>query len=258
MAGSSKGTLLVKVGGKAAEDRDSLAALCDEIAVLSRDLHVVLAHGGGAEVTAVSKKFGIEAVFKDGIRQTSPEEMDIVEMVLAGRMNKHIVRLCRSCGLDAVGLSGPDGGLFLGRPAGAGSRTGEISAVDRRILDLLLEGGFLPVISPTSMDAQGSGLNINADSVAFALARELPASALVFLSDIPGVLRGGEVIPELSARETAGLIESGVISGGMIPKVKASLDALSHGVGTVIIGRYEAAGDLARLLAGSAGTRIHA
>jgi acetylglutamate kinase len=252
--------VLVKIGGKAAEDSGRLSELCAELRDAVGRYRFLLVHGGGAEVTAVSRRFGIKAVFRDGIRQTSPQEMDIVEMVLAGRMNKHIVRLCRACGLDAVGLSGSDGGLFLGRAVGgdAETRTGEISAVDRRILDLLLDGGFLPVIAPTSMDGRGRGLNINADAVALGLARELAAAALVFLSDIPGVLRGAKLVPDLSAREAGQLIQSGDISGGMVPKVGASLDALAHGVGTVIIGRYERPGDLARLLEGSAGTRIRA
>jgi acetylglutamate kinase len=251
-------TVLVKIGGKAAEDTGRLAGLCGELRDASPRRRFLLVHGGGAEVTAMSRRLGIEAVFRDGIRQTSPQEMDIVEMVLAGRMNKAIVRLGRACGLNAVGLSGSDGGLFIGRAAGgdAETRTGEISAVDRRVLDLLLDSGFLPVIAPTSMDREGRGLNINADAVAFGLARELAAAALLFLSDIPGVLRDKEVIPELSAREAGELIASGGISGGMVPKVRASLDALSHGVGTVIIGGYECPGDLARLLEGSAGTRI--
>ncbi len=252
--------VLVKIGGRAAEDSARLGELCAEMGRASAGRSFLLVHGGGAEVTFLSRRLGIEAVFTDGIRQTSPEEMDIVDMVLAGRMNKHIVRVCRTCGLDAVGVSGSDGGLFMGQSSGGGreSRTGEILVVDRRLLDLLLDRGFLPVIAPTSMDAQGRGLNINADSVAFALARELPADALVFLSDIPGVLRGGTVIPELSAGDATELVKAGVITGGMIPKVSASLDALSHGVGAVVIGRFEGPGDLDRLLAGKAGTRLSA
>jgi acetylglutamate kinase len=183
--------------------------------------------------------------------------MDIVDMVLAGKVNKQLVRLCRTCGLDAVGISGSDGGSCVGTAVGGGdSRTGELSGVRRRLLDTLLEGGFLPVIAPTSMDSGGRGLNINADSVAFGIARELPASALVFLSDIPGVLRDGQVVPELAAGGVGALVAAGVISGGMIPKVTASLDAISHGVRTVIIGRYEGPGSLGKLLAGTAGTRI--
>ncbi len=253
------GTLLVKIGGKAAEDRGSLAALCDELAVLSRDLRVVLAHGGGAEVTAVSKKLGIEAVFKDGVRQTSAEEMDIVDMVLGGKVNSQLVRMLRARGLNAAGVRGSDGGTFTGRPlggAGSATRTGEITNVDPRLLTTLLDAGFLPVLASTSMDAAGGGLNINADTAAFQVAAALGAEVLVFLSDIPGVLRDGSVVQALSDKESADLVGRGVIAGGMVPKVTASFEAMSRGVKKVIIGRYDAPGALGRLLEGKEGTRL--
>ena len=216
----------------------------------------LLVHGGGAEVTAASKRLGIEAVFAAGVRQTSPEEMDIVDMVLAGKVNTQIVRLLRTCGLDAVGVSGPDGGTFSGRALGGSTRTAEVASIDSRLLEMLLDGGFLPVISSVSMDAEGRGLNINADSVAFALAAHLAAASMVFLSDIPGILRDGAVLGELSVSEAKALVESGVVSGGMIPKVNASLEALDRGVENIIIGQYEGAGSLAALLQGRRGTRI--
>ena len=256
-----RGILVVKIGGKAAEDEKRLRELGLEIASLPAASRALLVHGGGAEVTSVSRRLGIESVFHNGVRQTSAAEMNIVDMVLGGRLNAQLVRLMRSCGLDAVGLSGSDGGMFIGRPLpdalGNGeSRTGEIARIDARLLLLLLEKGFLPVVSPTSMDQGGKGLNINADSVAFGLAAGLAASSLVFLSDIPGVLRNGEPVSELGGEEARQLIATGIISGGMIPKVEASLDALSRGVGNVIIGQYEGAGSLADLLAGRRGTRI--
>ena len=259
--GVSVGTLVVKIGGRAAEQTADLAALCDEMLVLSREHAVILVHGGGAEVTAVSRRLGIEAVFHDGVRLTSPEEMDIVDMVLAGKVNKQLVRLLRTRGANAVGLSGSDGGIFTGRAlsavqGSAQTRTGEITATDTRLLALLLENGYLPVISSTSMDAEGRGLNINADSAAFGLAARLAASALVFLSDIPGILSEGSTVQALSAEEARGLIEKGVIKGGMIPKVIASLEAMNQGVQKVIIGQYDGAGSLARLLEGKQGTRL--
>ena len=254
--GSAMKTIVVKIGGRAAEREDGLRSMGAEMSSLARTGRFLLVHGGGAEVTAVSKKLGIEAVFTGGVRQTSLAEMDIVDMVLAGKVNKQIVRLLRACGLDAVGLSGPDGGIFTGRPLGAETRTAEVAAMDTRLLELLLAKGFLPVVSPVSMDAHGTGLNINADSVAFALASRLAASALLFLSDIPGILRDGSVIRELSGAEAQGLVASGVVSGGMIPKVSASVDALAKGVQNVIIGQYEGAGSLAGLLDGRLGTRI--
>ena len=255
------GTIVVKIGGRAAEQTADLAALCDEMLILSKEHRVILVHGGGAEVTAVSRKLGIEAVFHDGVRLTSPEEMDIVDMVLAGKINKQLVRLLRTRGVNAVGLSGSDGGIFTGRAvtapqASAHTRTGEITSTDARLLVLLLSNGYLPVISSTSMDAEGLGLNINADSAAFGLAARLGASALVFLSDIAGILSEGSTIQALSSDEAKALIAKGVITGGMIPKVTASLEAMHGGVHKVIIGQYEGAGSLGRLLEGKQGTRL--
>jgi acetylglutamate kinase len=250
-------TILVKIGGKAAEQQQSVFALADEMRVLAKQRGIVLVHGGGAEVTAISKKLGIEAVFLNGVRQTSPEEMQIVDMVLAGRVNKDLVRQLRARGVNAVGLSGSDGGIFTGKVKGATpSRTGEITKVDGRLLALLLEAGYLPVISSTSMDADGVGLNINADEVAFGLAAHLAASTLVFLSDIPGIMSEGSVIQALSTAEASQLAARGIISGGMLPKVSASLEAMEHGVQRVIIGQYQGAGSLGRLLEGKEGTRI--
>jgi acetylglutamate kinase len=249
--------ILIKIGGKAAENQEALAALCTEMSALAGKHQMVLVHGGGAEVTALSKKFGITTVFKDGIRQTSAEEMDVVDMVLAGRINKHLVRLLRARGLDAVGLSGSDGGIFTGRPLDpGGTRTGEVTELDTRLLETLFKGGFMPVLCSTCMDTEGRGLNINADTVAFKLAARLRAEALVFLSDIPGILREGSVVQALSDAEARDLMDRGVISGGMVPKVTASLDAMDGGVGKVIIGQYEGAGSLGRLLEGKQGTRL--
>jgi acetylglutamate kinase len=252
-------TIVVKIGGRAAEDRESLGALCDELRDVSREHRLVLVHGGGAEVTSVSHKFGIEPIFRDGVRQTSPEEMDIVDMVLAGRVNSQLVRMLRARGLDAVGLSGSDGGTFTGEPIGGrgtANRTGEVTHVDVRLPLLLLDAGFVPVLSSTSMDAEGNGLNINADTAAFRLAAHLGAAALVFLSDIPGVISDGSVVQALCAEEAKSLISRGVIKGGMVPKVTASFDAMDKGVKKVIIGQYESPGSLARLLEGKEGTRL--
>ena len=252
-------TIVVKIGGKAAEERASLAALCDEMKDLARGQKLVLVHGGGAEVTKVSGVFGIQAVFKDGVRQTSPEEMDIVDMVLAGKVNSRLVRLLRARGLDAVGLNGSDGGTFTGEPLGgpgSPTRTGDVTHIDVRLLRLLLDAGYLPVLSSTSMDAEGNGLNINADTAAFRVAAHLQASALVFLSDVPGVISDGSIVQALSAAEAKSLVDRGVINGGMVPKVGASFDAMDKGVKKVIIGRYESPGSLGRLLEGKEGTRL--
>jgi acetylglutamate kinase len=252
-------TIVLKIGGRASESREGIVALSEEMRELSRENRLVMVHGGGPEVTAVSKRFGIEAVFHNGIRQTSVEEMDIVDMVLAGKVNTHLVRLMRSRGLDAVGLSGADGGIISAERAGGPkslTRTGDVTGVNPRLLELLLDNGFIPVVASPSMDAAGNGLNINADTVAFRIAAQLSAWALLFFSDTPGILSDGSVVQALSAPEAKELIASGVIAGGMVPKVSASLEAMEHGVGRVIIGQYDSPGSLTRLIEGKQGTRI--
>jgi acetylglutamate kinase len=252
-------TALIKIGGRAAERDGTLVDLFKEMKGLREELSLILVHGGGADVTAVSRRLGVESVFDNGVRRTSPEEMDIVDMVLCGKVNKRLVRLCRTSGLNAVGICGCDGGSFLGAPVSGGateSRTAEMGRIDTAFIALLLERGYLPVISPASMDERGRAMNINADSVAFALAAALATQSLVFLSDIPGILKQGEVIRELSGPDAKGLVEKGIIKGGMIPKVGASLEALKKGVNNVIIGEYGVRGDLTALLEGKRGTRI--
>ena len=182
-----------------------------------------------------------------------------MDMVLRGKINSQLVRLLRTRGLNAVGLGGSDGGTFVGQPLGgpaAPTRTGEITRVDPRLLESLLEAGYLPVLCSTSMDSEGGGLNINADTAAFQVAAALGASVLVFLSDIPGVISDGSVVQALSETEARNLVSQGVIAGGMVPKVISSFHAMSRGVSRVIIGRYESPGALARLLDGKEGTRL--
>ncbi len=255
-----KDIIVIKIGGRAASQKDALKALIAEMAEYKSTYSFVFIHGGGAEVSRISKLFGYEPVFKDGIRMTSPEEMDVVEMVLAGKVNKELVRLFHTCCMDAVGVCGSDGAFFPGRSLfGSDSnanRTGTITSVNTRLLFLLLEAGYLPVIASSSMDEAGSALNINADEAGFRIASAIPAKTLVFLSDIPGILKDGRVIPVLTQSDASKEIADGIISGGMIPKVRSSLEALKNGVREIIIGEYGAAGDLRHLLVGSKGSRI--
>ena len=250
-------SVLIKTGGRAASDEAALKALAAEMAALKNEYSFYFVHGGGAEVTRVSAVFGLEAVFENGVRKTSPEEMDVVDMVLAGKMNKYIVRLFQAEGLNAAGISGCDGAIFTGRPVAEGSRTGKVTAADPSMLKLLAGGGFLPVVSSVSMDSSGTALNINADEAALALAEALNADSLLFISDIPGILKNNEVIADLTPAQVEAEKDAGVITGGMIPKTESSVEALRAGVGSVIIGGYNAGGDLAKLLDGRLGTRIH-
>ncbi len=252
-----KRVVCIKVGGKAASDEAALSSLIAEMVRLSGSYRFFLVHGGGAEVTRVSGLLGLKATFQNGVRLTSAPEMEVVDMVLAGKMNKGIVRQLQAAGVAAFGLSGVDGRLITGERIAPESHTGRVTSVEVRPLLTLLEAGYLPVVASSSMTSGGIALNINADEAAFALAARLPAEILLFLSDIPGILDAEKrVIPDLTGDAVRAAIASGVISGGMIPKVESSLKALADGVSGIVIGQYLADGDLERLLSGQAGTRI--
>lgn len=248
--------VLIKIGGRAASDDKALAALASEMATLKNDYNFIFVHGGGAEVTRISEIFGHSAVFENGVRKTTPAEMEVVDMVLGGKMNKYIVRLFASNGLNAVGISGADGAIFTGTAVGEDSRTGKVTKTEPKLLDLMTNNGFLPVISSVSMDKNGSALNINADEAALAVATSIPVDALIFISDIQGIMKDDQIIHQLTAVEIQQEIDAGVISGGMIPKAESSVEALRKGVNTVIIGGYNTGGDLTGLLTGSLGTSI--
>ena len=255
--------LVVKLGGAAADRQPSLSAFMRELAVLvEAGARVVLVHGGGAEVSSLSRRVGLQPRFRDGVRLTTPEEMPYVDMVLCGAVNKRLVRMLGAAGVPAVGLSGSDGRMFTGTPlAGAeaaadGNRTAEVAQVDIRLPRLLIEHGYLPVVAPTSVQPPGRAVNINADSVALRLAPALAADRLLFLSDVPGILKDGAVIAALTPEQAGAEIAAGTISGGMIPKVKAALHALTQGVRRVVIGQFTAPGDLGGLLTGATGTTM--
>ena len=253
---TNKKIIVIKTGGKAASEKSAMITLFKEIKELKNKYDFVFVHGGGAEVTRVSKIFGLEPVFKDGIRLTTPEEMEIVDMVLSGRMNKEIVRLANTCGIVSVGLSGSDAMLFTGKQAEEKSQTGKITKAEPSILGLLISNDYLPVVSSTSMTPDGLALNINADEAALEIASAIKADKLFFISDIQGVMKDSSVINILSEKIAEEEMASGVISGGMIPKVKSSIAALKKGVGAIIIGEYLKNGDLLSSLDSKKGTSI--
>ncbi|MFP4010841.1 MAG: acetylglutamate kinase [Spirochaetaceae bacterium] len=286
----SSETIVVKVGGRTLSAAGVLEHLAEDIGSIRKAgrINVVLVHGGGAEVTRLAERLGIRSEFADGIRMTGDEEMDVVDMVLAGLVNKRVARSLQAAGVRAVGICGSDAGMLIGepveRPDGTPSRTGRILRSDRELLDCLLTQGCVAVVASTIMDTHGTGLNVNADDVALELAKVVSARALVFLSDVPGVLRGTEVkgeepheneenatIPEpggpsggtpggiigrMTPTEAEEAIARGIIREGMIPKVRSSVGALHAGVGTVIIGAYTKGTSLQHMLAGDGGTRI--
>jgi acetylglutamate kinase len=252
--------ITVKIGGKMAEEEGQLRSFAADLLDLLGECYLLLVHGGGAEVSRISRQLGFEPIFHEGIRITCPDEMDVVEMILSGKVNKRLVRLFQTCGLPAVGLCGADGRVFTGRSLGRvldiHTRTGNVAAVSTELLTVLLRAGYFPVLSSTSADEEGKGVNINADTVAFELACALSSASLVFLSDIPGVLKDGQVLGGLDRDSLKAELASGTISGGMIPKVTSALEALKSGVGQVVIGQYCGRGSLDALLRGGMGTRL--
>jgi acetylglutamate kinase len=245
-------TVVVKVGGNAMDDLRLRRAFAEDVVLLRWvGIDVVVVHGGGPQIGEVLDRLGIRSRFAAGLRITDAPTMEVVEMVLGGRVNKELVRLINQQGGRAVGLTGKDGRLAIARrlekvgPEGIDpGLVGEVIAVDASILERLA-GDFIPVIAPIAVTAEGETLNVNADPFAARLAVALGAEKLVLLTDVPGVKgpdsEGGEVISSLTAARARELIASGVISGGMIPKVENALAALDAGVAKVHIidGRLE-------------------
>jgi acetylglutamate kinase len=252
--------ITLKIGGRMAEEESQLRQLAADLQDLRESHALLVVHGGGEEVSELSRRLGFEPRFQEGIRLTSAAEMEVVEMVLSGKVNKRLVRLFQAAGLPAVGLCGADGRTFLGRSLGriqdVETRTGKVSRVDPALLELLFAGGFLPVLCSTGMDEEGRGLNINADTLAFELAVSLRSGRLLFLSDIPGVLKEGKVLHSLDRDQVKEELAAGTITGGMIPKATSALEALKKGVAQVIIGQYCGRGSLRALLSGDMGTRF--
>lgn len=227
--------IVIKVSGHELDDPDFLAGLCDAIAGLGRG--ALLVHGGGKEITAALERYGQQSTFVDGLRVTPPEAMAVMEMVVCGSINKRIVAALLARGVRALGLSGVDLGLLRSKPLRTElGRVGAVTAVDADALRAMLAPGWLPVLAPVAL-GEGDSLpyNINADHAAQAVAAALGADELVFVSNVPGVMLGGAVAPELRRPDIEAAIASGAISGGMIPKVQSALAALGAGVAAVRI-----------------------
>lgn len=253
-------TAVIKIGGLVAQNSQVLYQLLLEMKQLSSAWRFALVHGGGKEVTKISEQFGLKAEFREGVRLTTAAEMEVVDMVLGGKLNIDLVRRAQTAGLNAVGLGGQDAGgftgevrAFEGRPD---NRTGTITRIDPQLWILLWGEGYLPILHSTSCDAAGQGLNINADEAALEVSVGLKTDRLIYISDIPGVLNAGQVLPLLTQDLIESHIQGEVITGGMIPKVRSALDGLKRGIGAVVIGGYGKSGDLQSLVSGQSGTTI--
>jgi len=243
---------VVKIGGNEL-DRPVWVAKCAR--ALKGAGPVVVVHGGGQAVSTWSRRLGLPIEKRDGLRVTTPEIAQLVEMVLGGPVNRLLVSALRVAGLDAIGLSGVDGGLLTVQPVQNGSELGEVGTIDTvraSLLQSLLLAGLTPVIAPVapSLSAPVRPLNVNADQAAAAIAAALGAQELLFVSDVPGVTVDGVAQPTLSATEVEPLIELGVASGGMVTKLRAAAQALAAGVRAVRIG------DLDMFEQATAGTRL--
>lgn len=243
-------TVVIKYGGSAMVDAKIRDLMMKDIAVLKLlGIQVVLVHGGGPFINESLKNFNKEPEFKEGLRVTDKETMQVVEMVLSGKINKEIVNDIQKVGIQAVGISGKDGMTLKARkltPSGLDlGFVGEIVSVDTKLIDSLIASDFLPVLAPVGRDDEGNTYNINADYAAVAIAGALNAQKLVFVTDVAGVMADVDdyksLITQMTVAEAQENIDNGIISGGMIPKVECCIAAVESGVKTVHIidGRVE-------------------
>jgi acetylglutamate kinase len=228
--------VVIKYGGAAMVHEAIKASFSQDVVLLqSLGMRPVIVHGGGQEVSRAMNAMGHEPQFVEGLRVTSKEGLRITEMVLSGTINKDIIGQLNSHGGNSVGLSGKDGHLIMARKMKHVKGldlgyVGEITRVNPEILTLLLDNGYIPVISPVGFGEDGHTYNINADTAASHIAAALNAEKLIMMTDVDGVLRDGELVSTLSAAEARRLISTGVVEGGMIPKVESILHGLDNGV----------------------------
>jgi acetylglutamate kinase len=268
-------TVVVKYGGHAMVDEALKESFAKDVCLLHYvGIRIVVVHGGGPQITHMLERMGIKSQFADGMRVTDDETMDVVEMVLCGAVNSSIVSLIGKHGGRAVGLSGKDDNcLFARRMSELASdpdepsygshidlgRVGEVESVHSRIVQELIDNGVIPVIAPIAVDKDGLALNVNADLAAANLASSLGAAKLLLMTDVEGVkTKSGELITSLRASEVESLIAQGVITGGMIPKVRCALSAVNDHVekAHIIDGRVQHAVLLEILTDRGVGTQI--
>lgn len=249
-------TFVVKFGGRAMIDDQLKSSFAQDIVLLKYvGINPVVVHGGGPQIDKTLERMGIVSRYMHGMRVTDPETLDIVEMVLVGKVNKEIVGLINRQGGMAVGLSGKDGNLILARKMNVSvasdgeaheiidlGMVGEIIEINPTVINTLDENKFIPVIAPVGVGEQGETYNINADLVAGHIAESLGAEKLILLTDVEGVKnKKGDLLSTLKIRQACRLIEDGVVAAGMIPKVRCCIEALEGGVGKthIIDGRVK-------------------
>ncbi len=230
--------IVIKFGGSVMQDEQLKKSVAEDIVLLQYvGLKPLVVHGGGPAIGATLEKMGISSQFVEGQRVTDAETMEVVEMVLAGRVNKDLVDLINRAGARAIGLSGKDGQMFCARALQSRQdsevdlgQVGEVKDVNPLPLELLEEKSYVPVIAPIGVDEQGTTYNMNADAVAGSLAASLSARRLIFLTDVQGIMSEGELLSTVTTDSVSDLIENETIAGGMVPKAKAGCHALQGGV----------------------------
>ncbi len=233
--------IVVKVGGNELDDESFLFGLAKAVkAILAAGNLPVIVHGGGKTIADYQQKLGLTPAFVEGLRVTDEDSLDVAEMVLSGLMNKRIVRALLKFDILAAGISGVDGGTIyvekLWHPMGDLGRVGDIQDIDDTLLQTLLAANIVPVVSPISLGAlDNRSYNVNADHAATAVAAKLGALKLIFVSNVPGVLVAGRVTRAVTANQIEQWIEEGIITGGMIPKVRSAVHAVRNGVAQAVI-----------------------
>jgi len=234
-------TVVVKLGGHAMIDEALAQSFAADIVLLRAvGVEPVVVHGGGPQIGALMARLGMEPQFRDGLRVTDADTLEVARMVLGGKVNRDVVSAINRHDRRAVGLSGEDAGLIVARQRNADlGFVGDVSDVDDRILTTLLRDGFIPVISTIGTDGEGQAYNINADSAAIAIAEKLRAEKLIYLTDVPGLLTDvddpSSLVSKLTAARARLFIDDGVVAGGMIPKIEACIGAVEAGVGSAHI-----------------------
>ncbi len=234
-------TIVVKYGGNAMTSPELKDAVMGDLIFLSSvGIRIVLVHGGGPEISDMLRRVGKESVFKNGLRVTDAETVEIVQMVLAGKVNKSLVSLIQKKGGRAIGLSGQDGGMIRSEMKNPDlGYVGEITRIDPKPILDVLDAGYIPVISTVGCDTEGNSYNINADTAAARIAGVLGAECLITMTDIEGILRDkndpSTLISKIVVSDVRGLMQEGIISGGMIPKIECCVEAIRRGVGKVFV-----------------------
>jgi acetylglutamate kinase len=268
-------TFVIKYGGHAMGDPEAAKDFAEDVVLLKAvGINPVVVHGGGPQIGAMLKKLGVESSFVDGLRVTDAETAKVAEMVLSGAINKELVSWIAQAGGKAVGISGKDGGFVIAEKAERTTRdpdsniervvdlgfVGEPKHIDRTILDTLSAAGMIPVVAPIGVDKDGQTLNINADTMAGAVASAMGAARLFLLTDVAGVLDGdGNLLTDLDPAQIAVLRANGTVTGGMIPKLETCVNAVEGGAEAAVIldGRVPHVTLLEIFTRGGAGTLVH-